>query len=98
MKKFTTVIAILAIAAFFAGCKKEEDHSQDPKHVYTMSNQAAGNKVLVFDRKSDGSLQMKDSFATGGTGTGSGLGSQGALTLSRNQNWLFAVNAGSNEV
>jgi 6-phosphogluconolactonase (cycloisomerase 2 family) len=35
---------------------------------------------------------------TGGLGTGSGLGSQGALVLSDNQRWLFAVNAGSNEV
>ena len=31
-------------------------------------------------------------------GNGGGLGSQGALTLSQNNKWLFAVNAGSNEV
>jgi 6-phosphogluconolactonase len=98
MKKFTTVIAVLTIAVLFVGCKKEDDHGQTAKHVYTMSNQVAGNKVIVFERWADGSLQKKDSFATGGTGTGSGLGSQGALALSRNQNWLFAVNAGSSEV
>ena len=35
---------------------------------------------------------------TGGRGTGSGLGSQGALVLSANGRWLFAVNAGSNDI
>jgi 6-phosphogluconolactonase (cycloisomerase 2 family) len=31
-------------------------------------------------------------------GSGAGLGSQSALTLSHNNHWLFAVNAGSNEI
>src|SRR5205085_1335832 len=35
---------------------------------------------------------------TGGAGTGSGIGSQGALTLSDDGEWLLAVNAGSNEI
>ncbi|OLB48174.1 MAG: hypothetical protein AUI08_12120 [Gemmatimonadetes bacterium 13_2_20CM_2_65_7] len=38
------------------------------------------------------------SVATGGTGAGSGLGSQGALALSDDGRWLFAVNAGSNDI
>jgi len=38
------------------------------------------------------------SFATGGRGTGSGLGSQGAIVLSSNGRWLFACNAGSDEI
>ena len=36
--------------------------------------------------------------ATGGLGTGAGLGSQGALAFSDNGRWLFAVNAGSNDI
>src|SRR3989454_9153601 len=44
------------------------------------------------------SLTVAGTVATGGTGTGSGLGSQGALALSDNGRWLFAVNAGSNDV
>ena len=98
MKKFTAAMTILALTAFFTGCKKEEDHAHHAKNIFTMSNQAAGNSILVFENRADGSLQLTDSFATGGTGTGSALGSQGALTLSRQGNWLFAVNAGSNEV
>src|SRR6266849_6022948 len=37
-------------------------------------------------------------FPTGGAGTGGGLGNQGGLVLDRNDQWLFAVNAGSNEL
>src|SRR3989454_10128051 len=44
------------------------------------------------------SLTVAGTVATGGTGTGSGLGSRGALALSDDGRWLFAVNAGSNDV
>ncbi len=66
--------------------------------VYVLTNATAGNAVAVFDRAGDGTLSFNDYFATGGTGTGGALGSQGALTLSRDGQRLFAVNAGSNEV
>lgn len=66
--------------------------------VYLMSNQAAGNEVLVYDRASDGSLSPAGAVATGGTGTGGGLGNQGAVTLTDDGRWLLVVNAGSNDV
>ena len=66
--------------------------------VYVMNNNADANAVLVFDRAADGTLTEAGSYLTGGLGTGGGLGSQGALVLSDNGRWLFAVNAGSNEV
>lgn len=66
--------------------------------VYTLSNAAAGNAVLVFGRNADGSLTPAGSFATLGNGTGAGLGSQGAVTLSDNGDLLFAVNAASNTI
>lgn len=64
--------------------------------VYTISNEAFGNNVLRFARSASGTLTPTGSFATGGTGSGSGLGSQGALVLGRE--YLYAVNAGSNDV
>jgi 6-phosphogluconolactonase len=64
--------------------------------VYALSNQAGGNAVLSFTRAHDGTLTPDGSFPTGGLGTGAGLGSQGALVLSHK--WLFAVDAGSNEI
>jgi 6-phosphogluconolactonase len=66
--------------------------------VYVLGNDASGNAVLAFDRAADGTLQAAGEFATGGLGTGAGLGGQGALVLSANGRWLFAVNAGSNQI
>jgi 6-phosphogluconolactonase (cycloisomerase 2 family) len=69
-----------------------------PGAVYTLSNNPAGNAVMVFARGADGSLTPAGSYATGGTGTGSGLGSQNSIIVSDNQKWLFAVNAGSHSI
>ena len=66
--------------------------------VYTQSNSAAGNAVIVFGRSTDGSLTPAGSFPTLGNGTGAGLGSQGAVTLSDDGEFLFAVNAASNTI
>src|SRR2546427_9463023 len=69
-----------------------------PGAVYALTNQAGGNAVAIFSRTADGHLSWSGSIATGGTGAGSSLGSQGALALSDDGRWLFAVNAGSNDV
>jgi 6-phosphogluconolactonase (cycloisomerase 2 family) len=69
--------------------------------VYTMNNAPDNNQILVFDRHADGTLTVTDSVPTNGKGSGGGidpLGSQNSLVLSEDQRWLFAVNAGSNEV
>ncbi|MGQ0766975.1 MAG: lactonase family protein [Gemmatimonadota bacterium] len=66
--------------------------------VYTQTNSPSGNSILVYDRASNGSLTAAGSFATGGTGTGGGLGNQGAVILHLSNTHLLAVNAGSNEV
>ena len=67
-------------------------------NVYTLSNQASKNKVMVYRRAQDGKLTFIDDFSTGGKGTGSGLGSQGALILAGDDDILLAVNAGSNTI
>ena len=66
--------------------------------VYTQSNAASGNVVYVYNRAADGTLTPAGMVATGGMGTGAGLGSQGAVTLSEDKRLLFVVNAGSNDV
>jgi 6-phosphogluconolactonase (cycloisomerase 2 family) len=66
--------------------------------VYVSTNSTAGNEVLVFPRAADGSLGAPRAFATGGLGTGGGLGNQGAVMLNRWNRRLFVTNAGSNEV
>ena len=66
--------------------------------VYTMTNAAAGNEVVAYDRLADGSLRFEGAYPTGGLGSGDGLGNQGGVVLSDNGRWLLVVNAGSNEV
>jgi len=66
--------------------------------VFTSSNDAAGNAVIVYPRLDDGRLLDPTSVPTGGLGAGAGLGSQGAVTLSDDGRWLFVVDAGSDEV
>ncbi|HVP01021.1 MAG TPA: beta-propeller fold lactonase family protein [Solirubrobacteraceae bacterium] len=64
--------------------------------VYTSTNGAAGNAVLAFSRAPGGGLRPAGAFATGGTGTGAGLGNQGALALDHGR--LYVVNAGSGDI
>src|SRR5205809_5439955 len=66
--------------------------------VYALTNSPAGNAVVVYLRGADGSLTPDGVFATGGTGTGAGLGSQGAIIVSDDHQLLFAVNAGDNTI
>lgn len=68
------------------------------ERVFTLSNNADHNAVLVFKRGIRGQMQAAGEFDTGGQGTGGSLGNQGALALSKNQRYLFAVNPGSNDV
>src|SRR2546425_10696617 len=66
--------------------------------VYALTNSSDGNAVLVYQRGGAGLLTPAGSFATGGTGTGASLGSQGAVIVSDDHQLLFAVNAGSNSI
>jgi 6-phosphogluconolactonase (cycloisomerase 2 family) len=69
--------------------------------VFVSTNSASGNAVVAFARRADGSLAYAGSHPTGGLGVGGTtdpLVSQFALTLSRNAQLLFVVNAGSNSV
>ena len=73
-------------------------HAAAGGEVYVLSNQPAENAVLRFERQPDGSLVQAGSYATGGTGTGGGLGSQGAVTMDESGRYLYAVNPGSGSV
>lgn len=66
--------------------------------VFTSTNSAAGNELLVYGAGSGGTLALQARLQTQGLGTSAGLGSQGAVTLSGDGRWLFVVNAGSSTV
>jgi 6-phosphogluconolactonase (cycloisomerase 2 family) len=66
--------------------------------VYTIDNAPSINNVLVFARTANGQIIPEGAVPTGGAGTGSGLGSQGAVLLSHDAHWLFVCNAGSDDI
>jgi 6-phosphogluconolactonase len=99
MKALHMFVMAGAFAVTLTSCKDDLDLDKIPAGtMYTLSNQVSGNQVIQYLRLADGSLRRQGSFATGGAGTGAGLGSQGALIVSTDGRWVFAVNAGSNEV
>lgn len=72
--------------------------ADQPGALFVLTNAVAGNEVLVYARSADGSLTPAGAFATGGTGSGAGLGSQNGVIVSDDHQLLFAVNAGSNSI
>lgn len=89
------VLGVL-VSALASGVCQAKNKAKET--VYTLSNDVNHNAVLAFDRDNNGYLHATGQFDTGGTGTGGGLGNQGALALSKNERYLFTVNAGSDEV
>src|SRR4051812_36956176 len=77
----------------FAGSAMASDGA-----VYTQTNSLIGNAVHRLDRGPDGLLTPVAIYRTGGTGTGAGLGSQGAVALSDDGRVVIAVDAGSNDI
>lgn len=69
--------------------------------VFSMTN-ATENSVVVYERNFLGALTRLESYSTGGNGTGTQLvdplSSQGALIVSQDGGFLFAVNAGNSTV
>jgi 6-phosphogluconolactonase len=91
---------ILTIAfLFFASTGLVMAKRQDfPGAVYTATNSVPDNKVLVFNRSSDGLLSYAGEFDTTGSGTGDGLGNQTGVLLTTDHQWLYVVNAGSDTI
>lgn len=92
---------VSAVAAWVLASAFASPQTTPVGAVFSMSNAAAGNEIIVFDRAVDGSLTLSTTtYATTGMGTGNALNSQGSLAYGRDatHRWLAAVNAGSNDV
>lgn len=92
-----TWLSLLLLSAVTLALPAQAAH-RPLAYVLTLSNAVEGNEVLVFAHRHGEGLVQIDSVATGGTGSGGGLGNQGALITSKDRHWLFGVNAGSNSV
>lgn len=110
LPRLTAVIATAAAAATFALAPATTASATDhPAHdaagaVFVQTDDPAHNAVIAYDRSSDGRLTRTGTYATGGKGAQLAgavvdpLASQGALTLDRAHDLLFAVNGGSDTV
>jgi len=96
MSKRLLFASVVAVA--IAGVRPADAHPSHRSLVYVESNDADVNELLVFRPTGGGSLEPAFRVPTGGRGTGAGLGSQGAVSISEDGSWLVAVNAGSDEV
>ena len=98
MKTAFPLVSALALLLGAAGASLAAPPQPVGGAVYTMSNAAAGNEVVVYPRAANGQLGAADRIATGGLGLGAGLGNQGGVALSDDGRWLFVVNAGSDHL
>jgi len=80
-------------------------HGRSGSVVWVQTNEPNGNRILVYDRNSDGTLSPAGAYATGGNGgvaapgsESDHLASQGSLQYDWRHSTLIAVNAGSNTV
>jgi len=97
-RRLSQLTLILSAVLFLTAWAPDPAHAGggDAGAVYTLTNDAVQNSVLVYDRAADGALTYRGAVATGGQG--GAVSAQGALTLTDNGKWLFAVNAGSGTI
>ena len=92
------IFATILLTVPMAGTADAGNHRDFAGAVYTMTNDASGNAVIMFRRTERGRLVRGGTFLTEGLGSGDGLGNQGALVLDAENRWLFVVNPGSDDV
>lgn len=66
--------------------------------VFAMTNVTQDNRIISYRRAANGGLTRVDSTSTRGNGIGVDLDTQGGLALSSDHRFLYAVNAGSDDV
>jgi 6-phosphogluconolactonase (cycloisomerase 2 family) len=90
------ILALVALVALLLGPASVAAAAEGRTGaVYTLTN-AATNAVIAYDRSASGALTWSGTFPTGGSG--GALGSQGAVVISDDGRWLYAVDAGSNDI
>lgn len=81
-----------SIRDFEASGQSTDNARNNQQHfLYTESNTTGSNEIIAYKMLNNGSLNKKWVTNSGGAGTGSPLGSQGAIALSDDNEWLFAV-------
>jgi len=99
--RFVSAFALLALLVAVAASSTVTAFAKSDRvgFVYVNDNTAV-NTVAGFNRHGDGTLTplAGSPFAAGGRGTGTIVGSQGALQITAGGRYLLAVDAGSNQI
>ncbi len=66
--------------------------------AFAMTNVTTDNRIISYRRTADGRLTATGSISTRGHGSGTDLDTQGALQLSKDHRYLYAPNAGSDDI
>src|ERR1700739_540005 len=102
--KFNLLVCATIVATQCGVTANAQLSSQDSSvsgAVYTMTNDASENSILVYSRNSNGLLTFRGPVSTHGRGSGGVLDplqSQGSVVLSQDGSFLFAANAGSGTI
>ena len=96
-------LASLGSSAAFAAESEERDEQDNSRArasgvVFAMSNVTAANRIFVYRRSEDGQLRRVGNVRTRGLGIGTDLDTQGGLRLGPDNRFLYAVNAGSDDI
>lgn len=102
LRRLTVCLAVCALALLAAlpSASVAAAPSGAVGFVYVNLNTAVANTVAGFARHADGSLTAVPGspFAVGGAGTGTAIGTQGALQVSDDGRYLLAADAGSDQI
>jgi 6-phosphogluconolactonase (cycloisomerase 2 family) len=66
--------------------------------AFAMTNETRRNRIIEYRRARNGELTRVGSIRTRGRGTGTDLDTQGAVILSKDHRFLYATNAGSDNI
>ena len=88
----TGLLALLPLSSVRAhGSQSPDDDRRNNEGrgaVFTLTNASSGNAVVAYRRAANGTLQFAGWYATGGLGTGAGLGSQGAVVVTDDRRFV----------
>jgi len=76
----------------------ENESTSGSGAVFAMTNESGRNRIIEYERARNGELTRVGSVSTRGRGTGTDLDTQGAVVLSSDHRFLYAANAGSDNV
>ena len=98
VSKFINRTTLGLAAAFAVSAAIAKPAHAQLGNVYTSTNAAGGNSVIRLHRAQNGRLTSGGTYPTGGKGTGASLASQGSVIVGPGAQYLYTVDAGSNDI